>query len=315
MLLALVLAAAPSSPVDLHALSAGLLAPSTKTPVGVLDDVPITPVRWLAPTLLRARHESDAVRLDALIDVSRDGTAVEARARRAVTLGGVGVWTVVLKEGTRVPLLGRVADGLRVGFLEDQLAPFTAATVPDEERAVPPIGGPVERCLVRVLHAKADRAAARWNVPSFAATVHRGASKDGWASAWAETSAVVVHGFVHDDDVACDVGAGGGLGLSGVGAGATDGVVRARAATLPAGTKLFSSAKELEPFATLKKATRGLLLDDGAWRIDHVKSGAGEVHLRNVFVGRDTPLTLEPPQGHGVGSVARQTTTWPRLRR
>lgn len=316
MLLALVLAATPSSPVELHAVAAGLLAPATRTPVGSLHDVPISAVRWLSPTVLSARHESPTIQLEALIDLSREGTAVEAIATRAITLGGTGAWTVVLKEKSHVPLLGRQADGLRVGFLPDQPTPLPMATVPDEVRPVPATTGAVERCLVRALHAKPDRSAPRWSLPSFATSVHRGPTNtDGWASAWAEGSAVVVHGFVQEHDVDCDAGAGGGLGLLGVGAGASDGVVNARAATLPAGTKLFASPKDATPFATLKTATRGLLLDDGAWRFDHVKSGAGEVHLRGVFVARDTPLTLEAAQGHGVGSVVNHFPDWPRLRR
>ncbi|MBL8921359.1 MAG: hypothetical protein JNJ54_21040 [Myxococcaceae bacterium] len=315
MLLALLLAATPSAPVELQVVSAGLLAPMTRTPVGSMRDVPISAVRWLSPTVLSARHESATIQLEALLDLSRDGTAVEALATRATTLSGTGAWTAVLKEQARVPLLGRLADGLRIGFLPDQLTPLAMATVPDEERPVPAAAGPAERCVVRALHARAERSAPRWDLPSSTATVHRGPSKGGWASAWAEGSAVIIHGFVHEDDVDCHAGAGGGLGLSGVGTGASDGVVNARAATLPAGTKLFASPKELTPFATLKTATRGLLLDDGTWRLDHVKSGAGEVSLRGVFVARETPLTLEPARSHGVGSVVSRPSDWPRLRR
>lgn len=296
-------------------LSAGLLAPATKTPVGAVDDVTITSVRWLAPTLLKARHESEAVRVEALIDLSRDGTAVEVVARKAITLSGTGAWTFVLKEGAHVPLLGKVADGLRVGFLEDQRAPLVAGTVPDVERPLPPTTGPVEPCFVRALYAKAEPGAPRWEAPSSAAAVHRGASTGGWASAWADGFGVVIHGFVRDEDVQCDADWDGALALTGVGAGAADGVVTARAARLPAGTRLFASPKDLEPIATLKAPTRGLLLEDGSWRIDHVQSGSGEVRFRNVFVGRDTPLALEPRRAHGVGSVVQRPHDWPRLRR
>ncbi|MBM4777495.1 MAG: hypothetical protein GQE15_07300, partial [Archangiaceae bacterium] len=95
MLLALVLTAAP---VELHVLSAGLLAPSTKTPVGALSDVSIDAKKWLSPTLMKAHHESKTVELEALVDLDRDGTYVEALANRDVALAGTGPWTVVLKK-------------------------------------------------------------------------------------------------------------------------------------------------------------------------------------------------------------------------
>lgn len=315
MILALVLAAAPMAPVELHALSAGLLAPTTKNPVGALRDVPFTAVRWLSPTLVRVRHDSATVELEALIDLSRDGTYVELETKRSLALSG-SPWTLVLREGARVPLLGRVGDGLRLGFLPTDFPVVTSATLPDVERPVPPATAPVEKCVVHAIYAKADKAAPRWEIGSKIPYAHRGASKDGWAPAWVDSGTLIVHGFVHDRDVNCrEEEFIGELGLTGVSTGMGDGQVEAQAAVLPAGTKLFATTKEVEPFATLKLPARGLLLKDGTWRIADVKSGAGEVRFTNVFVGRDTPLALEKLATHGVGSSIDSRPTWPRFKR
>lgn len=312
MLLALVLTAAP---VELHVVSAGLLAPSTKTPVGALSDVTIDAKKWLSPTLMRAHHESKTVELEALVDLDRDGTYVEALANRDVALAGTGPWTVVLKKGARIPLVGRVADGLRIGFLKEHFAVTQTATVPDADRPIPLATGPAETCVVRAMHAKADPQSPRWEATSFAYTIHRGTPKSGWAPAWAEGGALIVHGFVKDEDVECEVGSGGGLGLSGLGTASGDGSVQAQEAMLPAGTKLFASEREVEPFATLRAPVRGLKLDDGTWRIDHVKSGGGEVRFVNVVIGKDTRVTLEPKKTHGVGSTRTEKPDWPHFKR
>jgi len=313
MLLALLLAAAPS-PVELHALSAGLLAPETKKPVGAVDDVPLTATRWRSQTVFRARHQSKTVELEAWVDLSREGTYVEAVASRDVALSAGGPWTVVLKRGAKVPLLGRVADGLRVGFLPRHRMALPAATVPDEARSIPSAAGPVEPCLVRALHARPDASSAKWGTPSSAWTVHRGAStKAGWAPAWAESEVTIVHGFVRDADVVCDEGPGSGLGLSGTGAGSGDGMVVAREVTLPAGSKLFSSPAASTPIATLKVAVRALVLDDGTVRTDPLESGAGSVRFSNVVLAKDVVLPMLDARPYGVGSTMLQLDGWPRL--
>lgn len=312
MLLALVLTAAP---VELHVLSAGLLAPSTKTPVGALSDVSIDAKKWLSPTLMKAHHESKTVELEALVDLDRDGTYVEALANRDVALAGTGPWTVVLKKSARIPLVGRVADGLRIAFLPEHFAVTPTATVPDAERPIPLAAGPAETCVVRAMHAKADPKSPRWEATSFAYTIHRGTPKSGWAPAWAEGGTLIVHGFVKDEDVECEVGSGGGLGMTGLGTASGDGSVQAQEAMLPAGTKLFASEREVEPFATLRAPVRGLKLDDGTWRIDHVKSGDGEVRFVNVVIGKDTRVTLEAKKTHGVGSTRSEKPEWPHFKR
>lgn len=312
MLLALVLTAAP---VELHVLSAGLLAPSTKTPVGALSDVTIDAKKWLSPTLMKAHHESKTVELEALVDLERDGTYVEALANRDVGLAGTGPWTVVLKKGSRIPLVGRVADGLRIAFLQEHFAVTPTATIPDADRPIPLAAGPAETCVVRAMHAKADPKSPRWEATSFAYTIHRGKPSEGWAPAWADGSTLIVHGFVKDEDVVCDVGSGGGFGMKGMGTGSGDGSLQAQEAMLPAGTKLFASEREVEPFATLRAPVRGLKLDDGTWRIDHVKSGEGEVRFVNVIIGKDTRVTLEAKKTHGVGSTRTEKPDWPRFKR
>ncbi|MBL8939948.1 MAG: hypothetical protein JNM69_35665 [Archangium sp.] len=312
MLLALVLTAAP---VELHVLSAGLLAPSTKTPVGAASDVTIDAKKWLSPTLMKAHHESTTVVLEALVDLDRDGTYVEALANRDVALAGTGPWTVVLKKGSRIPLVARVADGLRIAFLPEHFAVTQTATVPDADRPLPLAAGPAESCVVRAMHAKADPKSPRWEATSFAYTIHRGTPKSGWAPAWAEGGTLIVHGFVKDEDVECEVGSGGGLGLTGLGTASGDGSLQAQEAMLPAGTKLFASEREVEPFATLRAPVRGLKLDDGTWRIDHVKSGEGEVRFINVVIGKDTRVTLEAKKTHGVGSTRSEKPEWPHFKR
>lgn len=314
MLLALLLTAAPA-PVDLHVLSAGLLAPETKQPVGAMDDVFVTPVKWVSSTLFKARHESASVELEALLDLSRDGTFLEAVATRDVALAGTGLWVVVLKRGAKVPLLGRLADGLRLGFLPQHLMVTNAATVPDESRPIPPATGPAETCVVRAMYARPEAGAAKWETPSFAWTIHRGpSSKAGWATAWADGQVTIVHGFVRDSDVECDVGSGGGLGMAGFGGGSGDGFVVAEEATLPAGTKLFTSSRDAAPFATLKTAIRALHLKDGTWRTDPIKSGAGWVRFSNVVLAKDAVVVLKKAETHGVGGSVMHQPDWPHLK-
>ncbi|MDP1922778.1 MAG: hypothetical protein Q8L14_41430 [Myxococcales bacterium] len=314
MLLALLLAAAPA-PVELHVLSAGLLAPETKQPVGAMDDVFVTPVKWVSPTLFKARHESSTVELEALLDLSREGTFLEAIASRDVALSGTGQWLVVLKRGAKVPLLGRLADGLRVGFLPQHLMVTSVATVPDEGRQVPPATGPAETCVVRAMYARPEAGAAKWETPSVAWTMHRGpSSKTGWAQAWADGQVTIVHGFVRDSDVECDVGSGGGLGLSGVGGGSGDGFVVAEEATLPAGTTLFTSARDAKPFATLRAPIRALRLGDGTWRTDPIKSGTGWVRFSTVVLAKGAVVTTKKAQTHGIGSSVMHQPDWPHLR-
>ncbi|MDP3506168.1 MAG: hypothetical protein Q8S33_37865 [Myxococcales bacterium] len=327
MLLALLLAAAPA-PVELHVLSAGLLAPETKRPLGAMEDVFVTPVKWVSPTLFKARHESSTVELEALLDLSREGTFVEAVPSRDVMLSGTGAWVVVLKRGAKVPLLGRLADGLRIGFLPQHLMVTSSATVPDEVRSVPPAtgedkapGGDVvgratqQTCVVRAMYARPEAGAAKWQTSSFAWTIHRGASsKTGWAAAWADGQVAIVHGFVRDSDVDCEVGSGGGLGLSGVGGGSGDGFVIAEEATLPAGTTLFTSARDASPFATLRAPIRALRLEDGTWRTDLIKSGPGWVRFSNVALAKGTVVMTKKAQTHGVGSSVMHQPEWPHLR-
>jgi hypothetical protein len=315
MLLALLLAAAPA-PVELHVLSAGLLAPETKQPVGAMDDVPVTAVKWVSSTLFKARHESSSVELEALLDLSRDGTFVEVIASRDVALSGAGLWVVVLKRGAKVPLLGRVGDGLRVGFLPQHLMVTNAATVSDEGRQVPPATGPAETCVVRAMYARPEAGAAKWETPSFAWTIHRGpSSKAGWSPAWADGQVTIVHGFVRDSDVECNVGSGGGLGMSGMGSGGSDGLVVAEEGTLPAGTKLFTSARDTAPFATLRVPLRALRLEDGTWRTDPLKSRSGSVRFTNVVLAKDAVVTTKKAKTHGIGGSMMRQPEWPHLER
>lgn len=313
MLLSLLLAAAP---VDLHVLGAGLVSPTTKVPIGAMSDVTIVPLAWTTPTTLKLSHDTAQVTLEAVIDLSREGTFVEAIAQRAVRLVGTGEWVVVLKRGATVPLVGRTPEGLRVGFQLEDTSVVAFATVPDDERGPPPpASGPAESCLVTTLHSRADQRSPKWKLPSFSTTVHRGPSKSGWAAAWVETSTTIVHGFVRDADVLCDVGSGGGLGLAGVGTSSGDGLIEAQAATVPVGAKFFASEAETEWVATLKAPARGLKLKNGSWRLEHLKSGSGELRLSNVFLGHATVVQLEPVKQHGVGGSSLHKPEWPKLKR
>ncbi len=313
MLLPLLLAAAP---VDLNVLGAGILAPSSKTPIGAMVDLSIVPQAWTSPTVMRFTHESAQVKLDGVIDLSREGTYVEASATRNVVLTSTGQWLVVLKRGAKVPLVGRAPDGLRIGFQVEDSAVVPFATVPDDDEVAAPVAaGPEEKCAVSTVHARADLHAPKWKLPSFATSVHRGPSSGGWAPAWVDGPSTIVHGFVHDADVQCDVGTGGGLGLSGIGGSSGDGIVDAREGLVPAGTVLFAGADEREQVAVLKAPARGLLLESGAWYFGHLKSGSGELRLSNVFVGKKTVVELEPSRRHGVGGSSVAKKNWPRLKR
>jgi len=51
-------------------------------------------VKWVSSTLFQARHESPTVELEALLDLSREGTFLEAIASRDVTPArGCGWWS------------------------------------------------------------------------------------------------------------------------------------------------------------------------------------------------------------------------------
>lgn len=313
MLLPLLLAAAP---LDLHVLGAGVGAPSSKTPIGAIFDVSIVPKSWTSPTVMRFTHESAQVTLDGVIDLSREGTYVEATAARNVVLGGTGQWLVVLKRGAKVPLVGRTAEGLRIGFQTEDSAVVPFATVPDEDKgAPPPASGPEEKCLVSTVHARADLHSPKWKLPSFATTVHRGPSKSGWAPAWVDGTSTIVHGFVRDADVTCDVGSGGGFGMGGIGSSSGDGMVEAQEGLVPAGAVLFAGEDELEQVAVLKAPARGLKLKSGAWYFGHLQSGKGELRLSNVFVAKKTVVELQPSRTHGVGGTSVTKLNWPRLKR
>jgi len=312
MLLALVLTAVP---VELRVDSAALLAPTTNQPVGALSSVRVTAESWTSPTVFLARHESAAIEVTARVDLSREGTYVEAVAAQDVTLTGTGAWLVVLKKGAQVPLVGHVPEGLRVGFKREHFAVTPYATIPDVTRPVPPAEGPDEECLVTTMYARAEPDAPSWKLASFATTVHRGTSVGGWSPAWAEGLSTIVHGFVRVADVVCGVGSGGGLGLSGIGTGSGDGMVEAQAATLPQGTRLFASEKDTVPLATLKTKAEGLKLKDGTWRINSVRSGSGWVRFSNVYLGKDARVTLGPLGTHGVGSSIAHHDGWPRFKK
>lgn len=312
MLLALVLAAAPP-PVELAVRVAGLWAPDGVTAVGALEDVPVSARAWPSPTVFEAHHESDALTLDARIDLAHEGTSVEAVAHRDVALTDSG-WALVLKKGARLPLLGRRGQGLVVGFLPTHDVLPKLATVPDAPQALPPTDAPIERCRAEALFAGPSLKAPSWRPSSFEWTLHRGPSARGWAPAFVESAALRVHGFVRDADVQCDTGCGGGLGLSGIGTGSADGLVRAREAVLPAGTTLVVSGQPEVQVARLKRPATALRLEDGTFRLNAVRSGAGWVRLRNVTLPKDTQVPLGPLTTHGVGGSVRHEPHWPRWR-
>lgn len=309
MFLALVLAAGPA--VELHALRAGLLSDDGR-PLGYADDVRLVARGWPTQTLMRATHESTTIDFEAFVDVSRDGTFVEVEAKRDVVLSVPDGWTVVLREKAKVPLLGRLSEGLRVGFFSRSSVVVPVATVPDVERPVPEASWPKATCVVQALHARADARSARWKPSSVVFDVFLGPmDAAGWAPAFALGEVVRVHGFAHKTDVVCDVGTGGGLELTGMG-GARDGSILAQEGTVPAGTKVFWSKTATDPFATLKVPTRGLRDEKGLWRFPHLRSGRGEVSLRDVVV--KVEVALAPMQQHGVGSSLVSPQDWPRLR-
>lgn len=312
MLLALLLAAAP---VELSVEAAGLMAPSGNQVIGSLTDVTVTAESWASSTVFLARHQSAAIDLTAKVDLAKEGTFVSAIAKTDLTLSGTGAWLVVLRKGASVPLVGHVGEGLRIGFLKEQQALMPYATIPDQAKAVPPAEGPVEECLVTAIHARKDPAAPVWKPPSFSTTIHRGASVDGWAPAWSESTELIVHGFVRDAEVKCDVGSGGGLGLTGLGTSSGDGFLEAQAAVLPAGTRLFASETDTQPFATLKTKVEALKLKDGTWRINAFKSGKGWVRFSNIVIGKEVRVTLGPLTTHGVGSSGARHDDWPRFKR
>lgn len=307
LIAALVLAAAPS-PVELHAIRAGLLSDQA-SPIGSLDDGVLVERKWVTQTLLFARHDNPGITLDAYVDVSRDGTFVEAVAKADVTLSATKGWTVVLEKGAAVPVMGHFAEGLRIGFLERSNMVVPAATIPDIAKPVPEANLPEAKCWVRALHAAADVRSARWEPSTVGFTVHLGeAAASGWAPAYADGEVTRVHGFARAADVLCDAGVGGGLGLSGFG-GASDGVLTARSATLPVGTQLFWSDSAPTPFATLRQPVTGLRSKTG-WRILIIQ-GETRVVLNGVTVKAD--VTLGPEEQHGVGGAVIRRADWPRL--
>lgn len=311
MLLALLLSAAP---VELVALDAALLS-SNGTVVGSVDDLTLTPLTWANPTLLRARHSGPRVDVEAFIDVSRDGTFVEAHLTKEVAVTTEPGWRIVLKQGARVPLLGRLSDGLRLGFREHDAMVVKAVTVPDQPLPIPVSEKSVDDgCAAMVLYRTADLGAPRWAPSSAQWTLERGQKTGAWYPAWADGALARVFGFVHERDVHCGQGLGGGFGVSGLGTTGSDGLLSAQAVTLPAGTKLYARADLTEVVATLKQPTAALRLTDGSLRTDPVSSGRGSVRFVRVFASLKG-LELGPLEGHGSGRHFRTNPDWPRLER
>jgi hypothetical protein len=291
-LLSLLLAAAP---VDVSLRSAALLATMDQPremkaganearrsradqPVGWAESLPVSVSSWRTSTVLRVRHDGPAVTFEALVDLTREGTQVDARVRQPVRVTGVGAWVLVLKAGVAVPLLGRAPDGLRVGFLPEQRMPFAAVTLPEVALAVPRTKEAPLKCAVTALSVRPEEDAASLTVEPFAWTAHRaGPDTKGFTPVHLENATATLHGFVRSSALRCDDVGPGGLGLSGLGVGGGDGIVQAEAAVLPAGTRLFAAPGDATPLATLKKPTAAFTIDGSTWRLDPMTSGPGIV--------------------------------------
>jgi hypothetical protein len=311
LLLPLLIAAAP---VDVHLRSAALLGPTTEQPVGWAESLPVSVSAWKGPTLLRVRHDGRAVSFEAFVDLTRDGTQVEARVRHPVRVSGVGDWVLVLKGGATVPLLGRAPEGLRVGFLPEQLIPFAAVTLPEVALPVPPTKNAPLKCAVAALSVRADDAAPSLTVEPSAWTAHRsGPDTKGFTPVHLENTTATLHGFVRPSALRCDEVGAGGLGLSGLGTGAGDGTIEAEAAVLPAGTRLFAAPVDSAFFARLKKPTAAFTVDGRAWRLDPLSSGSATVQLTRVFLAPDVHPPRERRRPHGIGSSTSRHPNWPRL--
>lgn len=311
MLLALLLSAAP---IELVALDAALLS-SNGSVVGTLEDLALTPMTWATPTLLRARHSGSRVEFEGFVDVSREGTLVEARIAKDLAVTTEPGWRIVLKAGAAVPLLGRLSDGLRLGFRPNDAMVVKVVTVPETPAPLPTMEKPVDDgCTAMALYRSADLGAPRWAPSSAQWDLVRSAKVGAWFPAYAEGGLARVYGFVHERDVHCGLGMGGGFGISGMGSSCGDGSLSARAVTLPASTRLFARADLTEQVATLKQPTPALVLEDGSLRTELIRSGPGEVRFVRVFASMKG-LEPGPLTSHGVGRQRRHEPDWPRLER
>ncbi|MDX2015699.1 MAG: hypothetical protein SFW67_36230 [Myxococcaceae bacterium] len=320
--LALVLAA---SPVDVQLRNAALLGPSSRAPIGWALAAPVRVVSWPRSTLPRVRHDGPLGAFEVLVDLSREGTEVEARVRQPVRALGVGAWPVVLKAGAVLALQGHDAQGWQVAFLPEHHVPFSVMTLEDDARpvtrAVRPAtplrfrledGGSGECAVDELFQTPTSEAPTLRLEPSRWTCLRAGDDVGGFSPVRAETDLLEVSGWVRRASVRCD-GVSSGLGLSGLGAGAGDGLLEAEAATLPKGTKLLDAAGGAV-VTTLIRPARALALDGGAWRLEPLVRGSLTVQWSRVFLEPSVAPFRETQRWHGVGSSGSTASDWPRPR-
>jgi hypothetical protein len=321
---ALMMAATSTAPAPkVFAHHALLRAPGHHGPVGHLSDGAIELGDWRTDTIVAVRYRGAGFDVDADVDLTDTGTELSVTVPTATALSDTGPWTIVMTPNAKVALGGRRKNGLRVLMFSAQQMPVVDATIVHGLGAQPAAvagdtadddgwPGADATCQPKQLYATATAGAPTMKTPSSRGRLRRdGRASRGFTPAHIDVDGFVIFGFARADQMQCETQMGG-LGLRGTG-GASDGVITAREARLPAGTRVFSDGHDA-PIATLHRPVRALLGDDGRWRVPTFTVGGVSLGLHSVVVDpvlTDKAFVDTAPRQHGVGNVNSLSDDWP----